>query len=72
MSYYLGYIKDGGGKVRLFTSNVRPTELSHGHLYLAVIGPFRTYSETLQKNVAIYGDSKASWWRPLAEGESIP
>lgn len=31
-----------------------------------------TYSETLQKNVAIYGDSKASWWKPLAEGESIP
>jgi hypothetical protein len=37
--YYIGY-KDT--LQELFTSTYKPTEQSHGHLYAAVVGPFRT------------------------------
>jgi len=38
--YYVG-LKDGG-KRETFRSAETPTEGSHGRLYLAVIGPFKT------------------------------
>jgi hypothetical protein len=39
MKPYVG-LKDG--KRSVFKSETAPTESSHGHLYNAVIGPFRT------------------------------
>jgi len=39
MSIYTGV---RAGKRRVFSSEFEPTEQSHGHIYTAVIGPFRT------------------------------
>jgi hypothetical protein len=39
MRYYLGY---KSGQRELFRANAIPTVQSHGHLYAAVTGPFRT------------------------------
>lgn len=38
---YVGRSKSGGRTIT-FRSEVEPSEASHGHLYAAVIGPFRT------------------------------
>ena len=38
---YVG-ISKGAGKRELFRASVLPTEATHGHIYAAVIGPFRT------------------------------
>jgi len=37
---YVGHLPDG--RLERFLSDVTPTLASHGHLYGAVIGPFRT------------------------------
>ena len=37
--YYVGY---KAGKMTVFRSATNPTEKTHGHLYNAVTGPFRT------------------------------
>ncbi len=36
------YVGCKGGRREVFRSEQRPTQQSHGHLYMAVIGPFRT------------------------------
>jgi hypothetical protein len=36
------YIGMRAGKRRVFSSEFEPTEQSHGHIYKAIIGPFRT------------------------------
>ena len=43
--YYVGFFKGPGGKGRFatwFASPTKPTQESHGRLYDAVVGPFRT------------------------------
>lgn len=40
MKYYVGLLKDVKRETFRYVSD--PTMLSHGNLYLAVIGPFRT------------------------------
>ena len=37
---YVGCLKSG--KKEVFTAETKPTTDSHGHIYFAVIGPFRT------------------------------
>jgi len=39
--YYVGYRVDTGRKA-MFTSDATPTEATHGHLFAACVGPFRT------------------------------
>ena len=39
--YYLGH-GGNGGPPQVFKSAAEPTAASHGHLYAAVLGPFRT------------------------------
>jgi hypothetical protein len=40
MKYYIGHLR--GGKLQAFQSNKLPTHESHGKLYYAVTGPFKT------------------------------
>jgi len=40
MAFYLG--RRGPDDLVLFRSSTIPTEMSHGHLYTAVIGPFKS------------------------------
>ena len=40
MKVYVGIKKSG--KREVFKNNSTPTELNHGYLYFAVIGPFKT------------------------------
>ena len=41
MSYYMGYRVDTGER-EVFRALTEPTWLSHGDIYVAVVGPFRT------------------------------
>ena len=41
MRYYMGYRIDTGGR-EVFRAPSTPTALSHGDVYAAVVGPFRT------------------------------
>ena len=38
------YVGRGNGKAEIFRSEYEPTPETHGHLYAAVIGPFRTHA----------------------------
>ena len=41
LKYYLGHVA-GSIDLELFRAPTTPTEATHGHLYGATIGPFRT------------------------------
>jgi hypothetical protein len=50
-SIYVGLLPQGIGR-EVFKSEAKPTEETHGHIYPAVIGPFRTMrgARFMQKN----------------------
>ena len=50
--YYVGFNNTGNKAAEIFRAETEPTPASHGHLYAAVWGPFRT------KRGATFG---ASW-----------
>ena len=57
------YIGHRGGIKEIFQAGSAPTEESHGHLYVAAIGPFRT------KRAAIWGCQYDAHWATIAEAE---
>ena len=57
------YIGQRGGIKEAFQAESTPTAESHGHLYGAAIGPFRT------KRAAIWGCQYGAHWSTIAEAE---
>jgi len=57
------YIGHRGGIKKAFQAESTPTAESHGPLYVAAIGPFRT------KRAAIWGCQYGAHWATIAEAE---
>lgn len=60
--WYVGHV---AGKLRgvAFKSKTEPTQETHGHIYGAVTGPFRT------KRAAVWGCQYGAHWSTIAEAE---
>lgn len=62
------YVGIKGSKREVFRSATKPTEESHGHQYVAVIGPFRTLQGA--KFMATYGEGNPHC-QTVAEAEKL-